>query len=86
MSWEPEVIARDFPDAMWAVNHVTKERMRYVPERTCHLDVLDNIADTFGEGDVWFECDECYWQMDIKHMPSITFKHCPGCGAEVIER
>lgn len=32
MSWEPEVIAREFPDAMHAVRMGTGERQRYVPE------------------------------------------------------
>lgn len=53
-------------------------------ECTCHIEVHDNLAETDGMGDVWLECDECHWQMPLEPTTP-RFKHCPNCGAKVIE-
>lgn len=52
-------------------------------ERTCHIEVHDNLAETDGMGDVWLECDECHWQMPLEPTTP-RFKHCPNCGAKVV--
>lgn len=67
MSWEPEVIAREFPDAMHAVQMGTGERRRYVPERTCEY-----VGDEISGG-----CSECRGWLD----PACAY--CPNCGAKV---
>lgn len=88
MSWETEVIVgkeQDFPEAMVAVRMATKERVRYVPEHTCHMEQMpecqyDDIACS--------ECGVALWEFSMdKEGEGVlaTPKYCPNCGAKVVE-
>lgn len=74
MSWEPEVIAREFPDAMHAVQMGTGERRRYVPERTCKREKHGTKID----GSPKLRCSLCEYGIGDKR-----WKFCPNCGAKV---
>ena len=75
MSWSPEVFIRElrpWPDSVHVVRGRTGEKLRYLPERTCHLvgeDLGYTIAPTCGAcGHKW-----------------VAFNYCPMCGAKVVD-
>ena len=50
---------------------------------TCHMNVRDNLSETEGMGEVWLECDECHWQMQLEPTTP-RFKYCPNCGKRIV--
>ena len=86
MSWETEVIVgreQDFPEAMVAVRMATKERVRYVPERTCHMSFIDEYETASGEEEYLCECSECgsqEWE-PARDLPL----YCRNCGRKAVD-
>ena len=81
MSWSPEVFIGEFrpwPDSVHVVRGRTDEKVRYMPERTCHKDV-QRTADGAPLMNGIFVCSECRFPWDSKNL------YCGHCGAKVVE-
>lgn len=82
---EAEEFARILESCAEAREPVTLFGVDYVPERMCHITVKDNLNESEGRGDVWYECDECHWQVDYYILPpDFTLNYCPNCGRLVV--